>query len=35
MGRNDKMLAGKLGRMGITLENIGKNQGDVAGEFFF
>ena len=33
--RNDKMLTEKLGRMGIALGNIGKNQGDVAEEFFF
>ena len=33
--RNDKMLTEKLDRMGITLGNIGKNQGDVAEEFFF
>jgi hypothetical protein len=33
--RNDKMLTEKLERMGITLGNIGKNQGDVAEEFFF
>jgi len=35
MKRNDKMLTEKLDRMGITLGNIGKNQGDVAEEFFF
>jgi len=35
MKRNDKMLTEKLVRMGITLGNIGKNQGDVAEEFFF
>ncbi|MDD2799999.1 MAG: hypothetical protein PHE96_00960 [Methylococcales bacterium] len=35
MKRNDKMLTVKLDRMGITLGNIGKNQGDVAEEFFF
>ena len=35
MKRNDKMLTEKLERMGITLGNIGKNQGDVAEEFFF
>ena len=35
MKRNDKMLTKKLDRMGITLGNIGKNQGDVAEEFFF
>ena len=34
MKRNDKMLTEKLERMGITLGNIGKNQGDVAEEFF-
>ena len=33
--RNDKMLTEKLDRMGITVGNIGKNQGDVAEEFFF
>jgi hypothetical protein len=33
--RNDKMLTEKLDRVGITLGNIGKNQGDVAEEFFF
>jgi len=32
--RNDKMLTEKLDRMGITLGNIGQNQGDVAEEFF-
>lgn len=35
MRRNDKMLTEKLDRMGITLGNIGQNQGDVAEEFFF
>ena len=30
MKRNDKMLTEKLDRVGITLGNIGKNQGDVA-----
>jgi hypothetical protein len=35
MKRNDKMLTEKLDRMGITLGNIGQNQGDVAEEFFF
>jgi len=35
MKRNDKMLTEKLDRVGITLGNIGKNQGDVAEEFFF
>ena len=35
MKRNDKMLTEKLDRMGITLGNIVKNQGDVAEEFFF
>jgi Holliday junction resolvase-like predicted endonuclease len=35
MRRNDEMLTEKLDRMGITLGNIGKNQGDVAEEFFF
>jgi len=35
MKRNDKMLTKKLDRMGITLGNIGQNQGDVAEEFFF
>ena len=34
MKRNDKMLTEKLERMGITLGNIGQNQGDVAEEFF-
>ena len=32
MKRNDKMLTEKLDRMGITLGNIGQNQGDVAGQ---
>ena len=32
--RNDKMLTEKLDRIGITLGNIGQNQGDVAEEFF-
>jgi len=35
MKRNDRMLTEKLDRMGITLGNIGQNQGDVAEEFFF
>lgn len=35
MRRNDEMLTEKLDRMGITLGNIGQNQGDVAEEFFF
>jgi Holliday junction resolvase-like predicted endonuclease len=35
MRRNDEMLTEKLDRMGITLGSIGKNQGDVAEEFFF
>jgi predicted AAA+ superfamily ATPase len=35
MKRNDKLLTEKLDRIGITLGNIGKNQGDVAEEFFF
>jgi len=34
MKRNDKMLTEKLVRMGITLGNIGKNQGGVAEGFF-
>jgi hypothetical protein len=34
MKRNDKMLTEKLDRMGITLGNMGQNQGDVAEEFF-
>jgi predicted AAA+ superfamily ATPase len=32
---NDKMLTEKLDRTGITLGDIGQNQGDVAEEFFF
>lgn len=35
MKYNDNMLTEKLDRMGITLGNIGQNQGDVAEEFFF
>ncbi|MDP3055109.1 MAG: hypothetical protein U1D70_19380 [Methylobacter sp.] len=35
MSRNDKRLTEKLDRMGITLGNIGQNQGNVAEEFFF
>jgi hypothetical protein len=35
IARNDRMLTEKLDRMGITLGNIGQNQGDVAEEFFF
>ncbi|MFU8789901.1 MAG: hypothetical protein ACNA7G_12800, partial [Methylobacter sp.] len=35
MRRHDKRLTEKLDRMGITLGNIGQNQGDVAEEFFF
>jgi Holliday junction resolvase-like predicted endonuclease len=34
MQRNDKLLTEKLNRMGITLGNIGQNQGHVAEEFF-
>lgn len=34
MQRNDKLLTEKLNRIGITLGNIGQNQGDVAEEFF-
>jgi len=35
MRRNDKRLTEKLDRMGITLGNMGQNQGDVAEEFFY
>jgi len=35
MEYNDKRLTAKLERIGITLGNIGQNQGDVAEEFFF
>jgi Holliday junction resolvase-like predicted endonuclease len=35
MKRNDERLTAKLERIGITLGNIGNNQGSVAEEFFF
>ena len=35
MKRNDKVLTEKLDRMGITLGNMGQNQGAVAEEFFY
>ena len=33
--QNDKVLTEKLERMGVTLGNIGQNQGAVAEEFFY
>ena len=35
MNRNDKVLTEKLDRMGITLGNMGQNQGAVAEECFY
>ena len=35
MKRNDQALTEKLDRMGITLGNMGQNQGAVAEEFFY